>query len=128
MQRNRIEEMSETLSAELHAKLGLAQADLDVQLRSIGRRVPRRVRRALREIAEAGQMAENPKLQPQIDLRRLEASYRRAHVWLSDYDPARHRAQAYRALAAELAFNLLLGIAAVIAVLAILGMIGPEVR
>ncbi|WP_172329726.1 hypothetical protein [Mangrovicoccus sp. HB161399] len=128
MQENRIGEMSGALSAQLHAKLGLAHAGLGEQVRGIGRRVPRRVRRALQEIAEAERLSENPRLQSKVDLGRLEGCYRRAHVWLSEYDPARHRAQAWRALAAELAFNLLLGIAAVIAVLAILGMIGPDAR
>ncbi|WP_161555770.1 hypothetical protein [Mangrovicoccus ximenensis] len=43
MQENRIGEISGALAAQLHAKLGLADAGLRQQLRGIGRRVPRRV-------------------------------------------------------------------------------------
>ncbi|WP_138469759.1 hypothetical protein [Poseidonocella sp. HB161398] len=125
---DRISQMSQGLAAELHAKLGLAQTGLGEQLGGLGRRAPRSVRKALEEVAEAERLAENPRLLPRIDPARLEAAHRRAKLWLDAYDPARHRAQARRAFLAELAFNLLLGTAAVIAVLALTGRIGPGLR
>ncbi|MBE3639862.1 hypothetical protein [Mangrovicoccus algicola] len=117
--------MSAALSGELQARLGLAEGALAVQLSRLGRRVPRGVRHALEEVAEAERLAANPRLLPRIDPQRLEAAHRRALSWLKALDPAARRAQRRRALAAEVALNLGLGTAAVIAALALAGRIGP---
>ena len=117
--------MSRELSGLLTERLGLAEAPLDRQTGRVGRRAPRRIRRALAAVAEAEAMAENPRLRPRIDPVALEAAHRRARVWLMDQDLGARTAQARRAMLAALVFNLALAAGLGIGVLAWTGRIGP---
>lgn len=120
------QDMANQLAGLIERQLKMSEAALPVLLRRIGRRAPKRVRRDLRQVAEAAQLGQHPKLAARIDADGVQAAYTRATVWLKDVDWDAQRAQARRAIWATIAFNLMLLAAVVVCVLTWGGAIGPS--
>jgi hypothetical protein len=62
-----IQQMADRVAALMEERLGTRGTGLDTKLRRAGRNLPRRVRAAGAELAQAAAMAQNPKLLLQID-------------------------------------------------------------
>lgn len=81
-----VDEMAANVSQLMTERLGVRATDLSVQLRRAGRRLPKRVRRDIRDIVAALPLAANPKLHRQLNLPRLEAAERRVVAHLRGID------------------------------------------
>lgn len=108
---------AERLEALLAEKFGARRGPLELRVQSAGRRLPRRVRRDLGEVARAQQFAGHPKLGRQIDGARVRAAARRAEDWLVAVDVADRRKGFVLSLLGSLSFNLILLFAILVAVL-----------
>lgn len=74
---------------------------------SAGRRIPRRLRAGAARLAEAAEMAQNPKLQRYMDAQALDADYRALRDWLGQKDLAEDRKTRRLNLAALIALQVL---------------------
>jgi len=101
-----IEQKAEDIFDALGRKLRLRGKTLAVRVKKAGRLLPRRLRRDLAYMSEALEVAGNPRLARQVDLKRIERTHRYALSWLRDVDPS---AQA-RDLAWETAWRVSLAV------------------
>lgn len=120
------QDMAANLAQLIARRAKRPEAALAVQMRRLGRRAPRRVRRDLQAVVSAAELARHPKLAMRIDATQVQAAHDRAVLWLREVDWTAQRAQARRATLAGLAFNLLLACGGTIALLAWSGIIGPQ--
>ena len=82
---------TDEISGLLLEKLGLKGGSIGAQLSREARRLPYKVRRDLRRLAEAERMAQHPKLSRLIDRAEVSAAHRRARDFLKPIDPAQVR-------------------------------------
>jgi len=94
----------ETLMSE---RLRLRAGPLARQIRKAGRQLPRRVAREARFLAEAGALANHPKMARQVDPARLESARRTVTDYLTAIDPAKQRTDRLLRFLAALALNFL---------------------
>lgn len=81
-----IQQMAERITALMEQKLRLKGKDLREKLRKGGRILPRRVRAAAEELADAAEKSQNPKLLLQIDETAVVAAYDVCSKHLSKID------------------------------------------
>lgn len=109
---------AEALARSIEDRLGIGGNGLEAKLRRGGRRLPRPVREAARQLVQAEEMSAVPKLAPQIDAARIEAACAQAERALAAMDPAERRKTAAIGWLAQNAFNFL-AIAALLAAVVI---------
>jgi hypothetical protein len=103
------------LAELLRARLGVRGATLKTGLRRAGRLLPRPVRKAGQDLARAEALWANPKLRRRLDPARLAEAERLVRTHLETIDRADRRRGYWLGVAAPLAFNLLLLLAAAVA-------------
>ena len=81
-----IQQMAERITALMEQQLRLKGKDLREKLRKGGRILPRRVRAAAEELADAAEKSQNPKLLLQIDETAVVAAYDVCSKHLSKID------------------------------------------
>lgn len=113
------------LAALMREKLGVGGRDLSAGQKRAGRMLPRWVRRDLTFLREQETMSGHPRLQAQVDTRRVRKVENRVRDYLGDIDPAERRKDRFLGIAAVVAFNFLLLAGLVIGFLAWKGVIGP---
>ncbi len=70
-----IQQMADRIAALMEQRLRIRGGDLARKLRKGGRLLPRKVRQAAQELADAAERARNPKLLVQIDMEQVSANY-----------------------------------------------------
>lgn len=118
-----ISRKTDDLRALMEKHLGVKAKSFERACKSAGRRIPHRLRKPADRLAEAAQMAQNPKLQRYMDARALDADYRALRDWLGKKDYIEERKTRRLNTAALLAFQVLLIAVLLIAVLRWRGMI-----
>jgi len=103
-----IDTMAASLSQALDEKLGLRHGTLARRAQKAGRRLPKRVRRQILDIAEAQKIAGNQHLARQLDGDALRTSHTKAMAHLKSIDPRDRRIGAILGSAGGLVFNLIL--------------------
>ncbi len=102
-----ITEGSTALLEEIRTKLRVRGKTLATALERGRRRMPRRVYRAGRRLAEAETLANNPRLRLTLDGEALARDAREVMAFLADIDPSDERKGWYLGILASLAINLL---------------------
>lgn len=102
------------LESGLNEAFGVKAKSLEKALRKTGRRLPRRLRTEAGRIVDAQGMGGNPKLAKRIDSVALDVAEARLSEYLSSIDRADARKGRLISLAATIAFNVLIVIAAFI--------------
>ncbi len=98
----------ERLETLLGQKFGASRGTLEVRVRKAGRLLPRWVRRAVLQVAEAQAALEGPpKLAVRIDQPGVERAFRNAERWLQEVDAADRRRGAILGMLGAMVFNLL---------------------
>lgn len=118
-----IQQMSDRVAELMEQRLGARGTGLTAKLRRGANRLPRKVRAAARELARAGEMAENPKLLVQIDEAVVAQNYDTCVKYLG---PLNRRARAMAMLtgmAAQVAMGILLLALIVMAILRYRGLL-----
>ncbi|MCX7645293.1 MAG: hypothetical protein N2Z62_08375 [Rhodobacteraceae bacterium] len=116
-------ELAAELSVLLERKLGLRGGGLEAQVRRAGRLLPRRVRRAALEIAEAERREGNPRLARQTDPARVARAFAEVERHLKAVDPAARRTALVLGILGSIALGLLALFAAVVTVLVLRGLV-----
>lgn len=101
-------QMTDRVSELLEARLGVRGRTLADKLRKAGRRLPRRVREAGSVLAEAEEMAQNPKLLVRVDQALVAEAYDVCLRHLVGINRADRRKTAIVGVAASIAFSLLM--------------------
>lgn len=101
----------------MQQRLGANAGDLAGALCQRGRRLPRKVRRAAQELAEAAQLAEHPQLRIRMDERRAERAGAQVLGYLAPLGRAERRRKLALSVLGSLAFGLLGTIALVLGLL-----------
>ena len=70
-----IQQMADRVAALMEERLRLRGGDLAAKLRKGGRMLPRKVRAAAKDLADAAERAKNPKLLVQIDMEKVARDY-----------------------------------------------------
>ena len=91
----------------MQEKLGIGTGSLARTLRKAGRRLPKRVRVAGRDVVQGADMARHPKLARQVDVARVRKAAREVRLHLNTVDAADRRKGAILSLLSSIAFNLL---------------------
>lgn len=111
-----IQQMADRVASLMEERMGARGKDLSAKLQRAGRRLPRKVRAAGEELAQAALMAQNPKLLLQIDHDTTSHAYDTCVRYLSTL--ARRRwVDSAVAVAASIAFSVLAVVVILIAVL-----------
>lgn len=114
---------AERLANLIEEKLGVRGKGLQAKLGRGGRKLPRAVREAGEQLLLAQRMAANPKLARQVDYDRINASCDVAERMLGRIDPwERRKTQGINWLAGN-AFNLIVVLALVVALIAWRGLL-----
>lgn len=103
-----IQQMADRVAALMRDRLGARGAGLQATLASRGQRLPRKVRQAASDLAQAAVMAQNPKLLLQIDHGSLAQNYDICLRHLGSLGPHRRWLDGTVAVAASVAVSLLL--------------------
>ncbi len=82
-----IQGKARVLSRLLERKMGARGRDLAARRRKAGRRLPRKVRRAVLEVERAEIMARHPKVGLRMDPGEIDRAYRQALTHLEAVDP-----------------------------------------
>lgn len=98
-----IQQMADRIAALMDERLRIRGGDLSRKLRKGGRLLPRKVRQAAQDLADAAERARNPKLLIQIDMEKVSA----------DYDTCLHHLSGLTRRGGVV--NLLVGVAATVA-------------
>lgn len=101
----------------MRERLGARGDSLEQTLRQRGRRLPRKVRRAAEELAEAETLAAHPRLRQMLDEAQIERSGRMVLNYLRPLGAGERRRRLLLSIAASMSFALLATAAGVIAVL-----------
>jgi hypothetical protein len=116
-------ELAAELSLLLERRLGVKGGGLDARVRRAGRLLPRKVRRAALEIAEAEKREASPRLARLNDPGRLAQCFAVAERHLRAVDPAARRARLILGILGAVAFGLLVLFAAVVTLLVQRGLV-----
>jgi hypothetical protein len=100
-------QMADRVSSLLEERLGTRGRTLPDKLRKAGRRLPRRVRAAAVALAEAREMAQNPKLLVQVDEAQVAQNYDIVLRHLGGVDRGALRRGAILNFVASVAFSIL---------------------
>ncbi|WP_439522218.1 hypothetical protein [Marivita sp.] len=114
---DRIKTNAETLRSLMAKRLGLKRGSLSRRLIKARRRLPAGVRRDIGVIAEAENMAANPKLALRLDADATHGAYDRASTHLKAIDVADRRKGIALSILGSMAFNILAVIVLLIIVL-----------
>ena len=109
-----IRQMADRVSALLEERLSIRGRDLPEKVKRGGRRLPRKVRNAASVLAEASEMAVNPKLQVRLDEARIAAAYDTCLRYLGPLGRSSRRAALLSSIGASIGFGLLVVAAAFI--------------
>ena len=90
--------------AAMGERLSVGGQDLSARTRKAGRLLPRRIRRDALYMANAAELAENPKLVRMIDPARYEAAYRACMTHLKTVDPTERRKDMFLSVAGGISF------------------------
>ena len=112
-----ISDLARQATGLMRLRLGARGETLEEALRQRGRRLPRKVRRAAVELAEAEAMAAHPRLRAMLDTAELERAGRMVVNHLRPLGAAERRRALLLSIAASMSFGLLVTVAGVIAVL-----------
>lgn len=112
-----IQQMADRVAGLMEDRLRARGDGLAAKLRSGGRKLPRRVRKAAEELAEAAHMSQNPKLLLQINEENVANAYDICVRYLSPLGSVARRKRGLGAIAAQVVFGLI-----VVAALAIVVM------
>lgn len=111
------QQMVDRVAALLEQKLRVRGATLADKVRKAGRRLPKKVRVAAEALAQAGQMAGNPRLMYQIDPAVVAEAYDICVRHLGGVDLADRRRGMLVGIAGSIAFSLLVVVGLFVAVL-----------
>jgi hypothetical protein len=109
--------MVEDVRQALEASLRVRGMNLAVQIRKAGRRLPRRVRRDARFLADASVLAQNPKLARMVDMGQAARAHRNVLAYLETVDLSAARTTMALGIAASIAFALIVTAVLVVFVL-----------
>lgn len=101
----------------MRSRLGASGDTLEQTLRHRGRRLPRKIRRAAEQLAQAEAMADHPRLRLLLDTAQVERS---GHLLVNHLRPlgaAERRWRLFLSIAASMSFGILVTVGGVIAVL-----------
>jgi hypothetical protein len=112
-----IQQMADRVAALMEERLRVRGTGLAEKLRKGGRALPRKVRAAAAVLAQAAEMARNPKLLMQIDEEKVAEAYDLCVRYLGALNAWDRRKGLMLNIAASIAFGLLLLGGAVVAVL-----------
>jgi hypothetical protein len=112
-----IQQMAERITALMEQRLRLKGKDLREKLRKGGRLMPRRVRAAAEQLADAAERSQNPKLLLQIDEAAVVAAYDVCSKHLSKIDADHLRTSSMLRTASSMVISLLVVALIVIGVL-----------
>lgn len=118
MDRKELDGMIDEVRGLLDERLRVRGQSLSRQLQRAGRLLPRRLRRDGRTLVEAQSLTGHPTLGMMLDRAQLGAAHRRLVTHLEAIDPVEARKTRAIRLAATIAFNLLIVLALLVAVLA----------
>lgn len=110
-------DLAEAVSLMLQQKLGVRGAGLEAKLARAGRRLPRRIRRRVAEIAEAEKREGNPKLARMTDPAALAQAFDEVEAHLNRIDVADRRRGAVLGMLGSVAISLLVVFAALVSYL-----------
>ena len=99
-------QMADRVSALMEERLSVRGRTLAEQVRKAGRRLPRKVREAAGYLAEAGEMAQNPKLLVRVDEGDVAAAYDICLRHLGGVNRGGRRKSALLGAAASAAFGI----------------------
>lgn len=116
-------ELAAELSALLERKLGVRGDGLEARVRRAGRLLPRRIRRAALEIAEAARREGSPRLARQNDPARVARAFAEVERHLNGVDPGARRTALVLGILGSIALGLLALFAAVVTVLVLRGLV-----
>ncbi|WP_395543769.1 hypothetical protein [Neotabrizicola sp. sgz301269] len=103
-----ITQMADRVSSLLEGRLGARGKTLGDKVRKAGRRLPRRVRVAAAALAEAAEMAQNPKLLVRVDEAQVAQNYDIVVRHLGGIDRGALRRGAVMNFLASVAFSILI--------------------
>ena len=112
-----IQQMAERITALMEQRLRLKGKDLREKLRKGGRLLPRRVRAAAEQLADAAERSQNPKLLLQIDEPAVVAAYDICSKHLSKIDAGHRRTSSVLRTASSVVISLFMVVVLAIAVL-----------
>jgi len=102
-----VEQLVERVFVLLREKLGVRGGSLEARVRRAGRMLPRHVRLAARELVNADQMAQEPKMLLRLDPSRVSAAYSTCSNYLEGIDEKVLKSKAVFGFAATLIVQLL---------------------
>ena len=109
-----IQARADRVQSALGAAFGVRAKTLDAALRRTGRRMPKRLHADARKIVAAQSFGGHPKLMRQVDGAALTLAETRIVAFLNGIDRADRRKGLWLGIAAAIAFNILLVLAAVV--------------
>ena len=116
-QAEHIRSHAETLRRLMARQLGLRKGRLSRRLAKAGRRLPTGVRKDIALVAEAEEMARNPRLALRLDTTTIDPAFDRAAAHLRAIDVADRRKGLFLSILGGVAFNILAVIVLLIVVL-----------
>lgn len=120
---DQIKSDAEALRALMAKRLGLKRGSLTRRVAKAGRMLPQGVRHDIAIVAEAEQMARNPKLATRLDANATKSAYDRAATHLKAIDVVDRRKGIALSMLGSMAFNFLAAITLLIVVLRWRGLI-----
>ncbi|HBD91663.1 MAG: hypothetical protein A2092_02160 [Rhodobacteraceae bacterium GWE1_64_9] len=102
-----IQQMADRVAGLLEERLQIRGAGLTEKLARGGRRLPRKVRQAAQDLAQASQMSHNPKLLIQIDEGKVAEAYDRCLRYLGPLGAKGRRWFILQSMVAQIAFGLI---------------------
>lgn len=112
-----IQQMAERITALMEQRLRIKGKGLHEKLRKGGRLLPRRVRTAANQLADAAERSQNPKLLLQIDEAAVVAAYDICSKHLSKIDAGHRRASGMLRTATSIVISLVVVVTLVVLVL-----------
>ena len=112
-----IQQMADRVAGLLEDRLRIRGAGLAAKLKSGGRRLPRKVRVAAEELAEAAHMSQNPKLLLQVDETKVAEAYDICLRHLAPLGAKARRRGLLQSIVAQVAFGLIVVVGLVIVVM-----------
>ena len=113
-----LQQMADEIDALLAQRLRLRGRGLSAKLRRAGRSLPRKVRAAGFRLAEAAEMARNPRLMGKIDLGAVTDAYALCQRHLTGIDPAARRRNLIGSIIGSVGFGVLGLVIALVVLLA----------
>lgn len=105
------------MAGRLHAHFGVKPSTLQAQMKSIGRQMPARMRGHLRVLMLAEQVMDHPKLSRRANLAQVQTAHAELLPYLKTVDLTDKRKGVALGILGSIAFNLLLFLAIVLAIL-----------